>query len=436
MAGGIAAAGLSTMLAGCQTKARPGGLTLVTPLSPGDLGAGSSVDKSGAVAEGPYVDELGRGVDTVFDEGKRYFVTGELVRSSVLPEGVTNANELKYQLIENQQDYHSLIRRSAKAKGRWKIFSGGASGSSRTEARSNSYSLHVCAVARRYDAAHYLKNGTVRLTEDGETFIRSIARDRGRLLRSLGDMYVAGVQPMAELIVDIRFETSSSSNRRRCSASVSAGVSGLVSGSGSFKQLIDNASAYKRVTVEISGLTADQTPHAFTANEATELVRSFLSRTDGAANTAWTSTRDVGDLTLRRGLMPEWVNFTERMRREQFVATGESSMDYLIDARADAEYVAANPVEFDGATRDRAAQDLIAISQTMDRIAALGNAAHAHFRDTGQNGSMFDPAPLKDGLPDFDDYVQIEPTPPAKKKRKPRQPVERDRARPEPGGLH
>jgi hypothetical protein len=431
---GMGALALAAGLEGCLA-AKPQATTGTGLILPLHLAAQGSSMKSGAAAAAPdpsqpqpYIDQVGRGCDTVFDELKGPMVTGTVVRSPVSPTEFDVRNGLKYQMIESQSDYYSLTKKSARAKGRFGLFSGGGGGSKVNEKTSNSYTLHICALARRMDQSYQLNKDTIKLTKDAEAVIRG-ERDPHRRLRDWGDSFVAGVIPGSELFIDIQFETRSKTAKTNCAASVSASYGKLVSGSGSYSQVISSANSYKKVVVEITGLDATGVPRQYTADEAQRIIEHFLSTPDAQASVWAMNTRPVSDLVLR-GRKLDWVDFQEMRRRETFLGQAEASLLYLDNGQTDAEYVRANPGEFDKATQDRAAKDLEEIVRARTAIFGICDDAYADFRNDGQSGPKFDPARITGVLPTLTEYVQVEPSPPPPKPRPKPQPEYRDHDRP------
>lgn len=357
----------------------------------------------------PYVDELGRGFDSVFDETKMFFVTGEVIRSDYNPTTGDARDSLAYELLESQDSYYAFTKKSARAKARYKLFSGSGRASKTSEKTSNSYSLHICALARRFDPMHSLKNGTVALTEEGERLYRRYKDRPGELIKLLGDSYVAGVLPGAELLLDIRFETSSKTARGNASAALRLSYGKLASGSASYGQVINSASSVKRVTVNITGVDGLPIPRLYTAEEANQLIQQFLRNTDVATTAAYMNYRPIRELT-RNGRPLDFVDYEVLSRRERFVSEAEAQLEYLDRVEADAVYVVGNENEFDSNTLDRARSDLPAIKTARNRIFDIGEAAYGRFRNTGSHD--FDYRVFETISPTFQTYEQIEPAKP------------------------
>lgn len=429
VAQGMAAAAVLAALPGCArgnhelveaNEVVGAGFTL-----PLDLAGQSPVLKRAPTVTDPYVDQVGRGCDTIFDNLKGLMVTGTLIRSPVSPTEFDVRNGLKYQQVETQEAYYSLTSKSARAKGRYKAFSASGSGSKVNELTTNSYSLHICALARRVDQSFQLKNDTIRLTKGAEDVIRG-ERDSDRRLRDWGDSFVAGVIPGSELFIDIKFQTSSRSEKTDCKASIAASFSNLVSGSGSYSQVISSARSYKNVVVEIIGLDATSVPKQFTAEEAQRIIERFLATPDTQSSVWAMNLRPVSDLSLR-GRKLDWVDFQAMRRRENFLAKAESCLTYLDRGQIDAEYVRGNRSEFDQATFDRASNDLGGIAAARERILVIGSDAYDTFRNDGKTSPKFDPAMFDAVMPKLAEYVQREPTPqPAPAPRPQPKPAPRD----------
>jgi hypothetical protein len=445
VAQGMAAAAVLVALPGCKSQNNGGnqnnsvsqnnevvGADLTLPLDL-DLPGQSSDQKSGGPQSlapdpsnpDPYVDQVGRGCDTTFDELRRPMITGTLIRSPIAPTEFDVRNGLKWKMIETQTDYYSLTRKSARAKGRYKLFKARGSGSKASEFTSNSYSLHICALARRVDQSFQLNKDTIRLTKEAEQVILG-ERDPNRRLRDWGDTFVAGVIPGSELFIDIKFETSSRSAKTDCRTSISASYDKMVSGSGSYSQVISKAKFYKTVTVEIVGLDDKGVPKQYTADEAQKMVEHFLATPDKQSSVWEMNLRPVGDLSLR-GRRLDWVDFQAIRRRENFLAEAETSMTYLHYGEIDAEYVRDNSSEFDKATFDRASKDLQDIGVARKKLLDIGEDAYAAFRNDGKTGAKFVLARFDGVMPELEEYVQRERTPPPPPKKRPKP----ERSRPE-----
>lgn len=386
--------------------------------------------KAGTAAEGDvqrYADQIGRGFDSVFDESRRYFVEGEMANTLITPHPDYLPNTLKYELVENQSQYRAVISRSAKAKGRYGIFKARGGGSSQTEKTNNSYSLRVCAVAKKFGPAITLKNGTTRLSREAIGVIRTARNNKNALLLGMGDNYISGILPASELFIDIIFETSSSSSRRALKASISGSFGRIASGSGSYSELIGSARSYKRVVIELTGING--VSREFSPDNAWSMIENFYNDTTTQAYAAQIFRREVSELVVNNQSV-DWVDVRARAQRENFVSEAEASLLYLANGRADAEYVAANVDEFAAETIERAQADLQAIQSAEGRIIQAGAEARLDFDESGSTTAKFDPARIADALPTLKGYLQKEPTPapastPAPRPKPPREPRDR-----------
>jgi hypothetical protein len=273
-------------------------------------------------------------------------------------------------------------------------------------------------LARRVDQSFQLNKNTIRLIKEAEQATLG-ERDPNRRLRDWGDTFVAGVVPGSELLIDIKFETSSRSAKTDCKASMSASYGKMVSGSGSYSQVISSAKSYKKVTVDIVGVDATGVPKQYTADEAQKMVEHFLATPDKQSSVWEMNLRPVSDLSLR-GRKLDWVDFQGIRRRENFLAAAEVSMAYLHYGQIDAEYVRDNPSEFDKATFDRASKDLQDIVVARKKLLDIGEDAYADFRNDGKTGAKFDVARFDGVMPKLDEYVQQERTPPPTPKPRPK----------------
>ncbi|HEY5712627.1 MAG TPA: hypothetical protein VIT38_12100 [Allosphingosinicella sp.] len=360
-----------------------------------------------------YVDQLGRGFDSVFDDTNRFLAEGEIKRSNVNPTEHDARNTLDYLLLENQDSYYNFVSKTARAKGRYKIVEASGSASTETEEITNSYSIHVCSIARRFDKSHQYKNGTIGLTEESKAVLRNLRGNKDLSLKFFGDSFISGVIPGAELFIDIQFETATSSSKRECKASLDVNVSKIGNGSVSYSQLIREARGYKRCIIKVLGLDAETTSRQFDSGEAAfEAISRFLAAADGPSTAAFMNYRPISELSLN-GQVLDWVNNRELLAREAFVARLETRLAYLDLAQADAGYVSANPSEFDPQTRERAQSDTLLIGASRERVLQVGRDAYGEFKDTGKTSRQFALTRLDGLLPSLKTYQQIEPPPPS-----------------------
>lgn len=379
----------------------------------------SSSNKGLSLSEepNPYIDEIGRGYDSTFDETRMFFVDGDVVRSSHNSIGGATGDSLNFELTETQESYYAFTKKSARAKARWKIFSGEGRARKTSEKTSNSYTLHICALARRFDDSHNLRNGSLKLTKEGEALYQRFKDRPAELLKLLGDSYISGIVPGAELLIDIQYETSSRSSKGRASADLAAAVKGFGSASGSYGQLINATSAAKRVKVNLVGLDGLDLPQEYTAERATALIEQFLKNKDVATKSFYTNYRPIHELTLK-GRPLDFVNYEDLSRRERFIAEAESLIELLDRVEADAEYVRDNPAEFNDETKKRADADLILARQSRSLVFDIGEPAYAKYRQTGYFN--FDYKAFAGVLPQFSTYEQVEPAAPTPPPPKPR----------------
>jgi hypothetical protein len=380
----------------------------------------------------PYADQIGRGWDSVFGATRRYFVTGNVIETRMLPDGVYIPSDFVYTLAETQAQYESATSFTAKAKGRAGLVKAKASLSTALQNANSSYAIHVCALARKVGPIYIIQNGTLALTEEARQAIQK-ARYKDHLLRDMGDSYISGVLPASELFIDLMYETASASSRSTLTASLKASYGGLVSGSATFSQMMSNATGHKNVKLTatgINGVSKDLKPEDVLAMSSDFFAQD--SRTEYAIRQY---PRNISELTLN-GVPLDWVNQEALQRRTRFVQAAENKLQDLVDAAADSQYVQNNPAEFDEMTQSRARADFPVISRAYARIQSIVDDARREFEQNGMTTRKFDVANLEDEVPDLKMYLQIEPPPPppAPAPATPAQPPERPRRPSHEGG--
>ncbi|MDP5280251.1 hypothetical protein Q9Q95_15085 [Sphingomonas sp. DG1-23] len=390
--------------------------------------ASHSPMKSSRVAPEP-VRQLGLGFDSAFGEEMRHMVSGEAVETTVVAHEDYRPNTLRYHMTETQEEFNSVISRSAKAKGRYGLFKSGGKFASSNDVTTDSYSINICAIVKKYRKAIYIKPETAALSPEAEKILRRNHRDHDRLLHQFGDTYISHLIPASELLIDMKFSTRSRQDKSDLKGSLSASYGKLVSGKASYAEIVQSAQSHKQVEISISGLDASGVPRAYTAEEAQRIIADFLGDDSRASYATAIGYTPIDRLSLR-GSPLNFVNNRELLKRHQFVDEVEITFAYLDNAIRDAAYVAANPDEFDQATVQRAAADRDAIMQAHSRVTDAALEAHAAYRDGDMDEKMFDRPRISGMRPALSSYVQrdraaSQPAPP---------PAARPVPRPQPRG--
>jgi hypothetical protein len=338
-----------------------------------------------------YIEQLGKGFDSVIGQMKALLVDGEQIEPTISPVQDDTANKFKYFLVEDQQSYYSLIQTAANAKAKFGSLSAKGSFSSSNEYSTSSYCLHVCALARRYGKAVSFDSRKLKLSHVYRNAMKVTGGNKAQMLKTFGDQYVAAVVPGDTLFVDLQFNTTSMKSKNDLKASISANYGALASGSGSISKLVREASGHKAISLLMVGLDGTMVPHEYTAAEIENNVKLFFERKDPKYTAAFMRYDPVDQIFADNG-HPNWVNNVDVERRRTFFERANDAYEYLEQVHSDANYVAKNPAEFDEGVARQAAKDFTRSGDLMDRISADVRMTNAKFADTG----VTDPAFNKD----------------------------------------
>jgi len=335
-----------------------------------------------------YIEQLGKGYDSVIGELKALLVDGEQIEPTISPVEDDTANKFKYFMVEDQQSYYSLIQTAANAKAKLGAFSAKGGFSSTNEYASSSYCLHVCALARRYGKAVSFDARKLKLSNVFSNAQRKTGGNKAQMLRAFGDQYVAAVVPGDTLFIDLQFNTSSMQAKQDLKASISANYKTLASGSGSFSKLVQESRSHKAVSLLMVGLDGSMVPQQYTAEEIENAVKTFFNRENPQYRAAFMRYDPVDQIFASNG-HPDWVNHEDVERRRTFFDRANEAYEYLEQVHSDANYVAKNPAEFDEGVARRAAKDFMRTRDLMDRISADVRMTNAKFANTGITGPAF-----------------------------------------------
>lgn len=385
LAGGASLAAVP-MLHGCSSSRSTFSIDDIVAIEPTD-------EKTLSLSD--YADQLGRGFDSVLGETRGVFVKGDVRETRIAPDDRDRANKVTYHLVEDQQSYSFLRAMSASARARFGSFGGGGSTSRSTFKQTSSYSIHICALARRFDRSLVLDSRSIKLSDEAGRQISNSRNRRGwtqdgksQMLRAYGDQFVSAVTSGSELFFDLEFTCASRADMDRLKASISASYGSLVSGGGSFSQVISSASSRKTVNMTLSGIDGRGVPATISADEAQRIISRFLDNDQLNAQPIYLTPRDVMEAPMRSG-SADWVDFPQRTTRQRFFDDAAGVIEYLEMVLVDADYVRRNPDEFDSQTLDRALKDQEGASAYLKLVEDAAQDAYNEFRSSGQTGPAF-----------------------------------------------
>jgi len=378
-----------------------------------------------------YLDALGRSYDAVLERDTGVLSVGETVEETIAPLHHYAPDTFEFRISENQTDYRKSVFGSAGARGRYGLFSGSASGSSSKSRSTTSYNLNLVGIVKLSKRSYTLNGRTEMLEENAKDAIAALSGQHAKLLRSYGDSYVASVATGAELLVDVRIQTRSKSEKKAVGGRLNAAFGSVVSGSARLSKVIQTAAASKAATVHVSGTFGSGVlMRAVSADEAQRILLEFPTIDPSHYFTRSLRIRPVREHRQLRAR--DWIVERDRQERQEFVDLLAGYFYAHEDTLEDIDYILGEGRdEFDADTLNEAREEKDKVVEALNQLRLLHRNASSALIDRGENGGDFDVRllqPLWWNSPEFDQKEPVVARPTTRRR-------SRQRRRPEPMDL-